>query len=111
MWADVYRSFLRVSDPNVYSWVLIQLLVAVLPSLALLFGFFGTLQSVWDEPASNINLVFVSFSQWLLQSLISFTLELPFGSTIKAFFFLSLTPAFSIYLVRGRDIFRRQSRS
>ena len=110
MWADVYRSFLTLSDPNVYSWVVIQLLVAVLPSLALLLGFLGTLQSVWDEPAGNINLVLISFSLWLLESLISFTLELPFGSTIKAFFFLSLMPAFSIYLVRGRDIFRRQSR-
>ena len=110
MWADVYRAFLSSGDPNVYFVVVIQLLIAVLPSLALFFGFLATLRSVWDEPTGNINLLFISFSLWLLQSLIFFSLELPFGSTIKAFFFLSLIPAFSIYLVRGRDIFSRQSR-
>src|ERR1051326_489062 len=108
MWADVYRAFLNVSNPNVYVWEVIQLLFALLPSFAILFGFFATVQSVWRTPPGNADLLLVGFSVWLWQSLISFTLELPFGSAIKAFFFLSLVPVFAIYLIRGRDILNRR---
>jgi hypothetical protein len=39
-----------------------------------------------------------------------FTLQLPYGSTIKAFFFLCLLPVLAIYLIRGRAVFALQSR-
>jgi 4-amino-4-deoxy-L-arabinose transferase-like glycosyltransferase len=108
MWADVYRAFLNVSDPNVYSWIVIQLLFALLPSFVILLGFFATVQSVWREPPGNADILLVGFSVWLWQSLIVFTLDLPFGSTIKAFFFLSMVPVFAIYLIRGRDILNQR---
>jgi hypothetical protein len=108
MWADVYRAFLNVSDRNVYSWIVIQLLFALLPSFVILLGFFATVQSVWREPPGNADILLVGFSVWLWQSLIVFTLDLPFGSTIKAFFFLSMVPVFAIYLIRGRDILNQR---
>jgi 4-amino-4-deoxy-L-arabinose transferase-like glycosyltransferase len=110
MWAEVYHSFLIVRDPKIYLWVSIQLMMGIIPTLAVLLGLLATLQSVWREPAGNIDLVFLSCSIWVWESLIAFTLQLPYGSTIKAFFFLSLLPVLAIYLIRGRAIFARQSR-
>ena len=87
----------------------VQGLLALLPSLAILFGFFVAVRSVWFEPADNTDLLLVAFSVWLGLSLISFTLQLPFGSTIKAFFALSALPVLAVYLIRGRNIFNAKS--
>ena len=45
----------------------------------------------------------VSTLTWL--SLVQFTMEVPFFSTVKAQFFLSLVPCLAVYLLRGRQLF------
>jgi hypothetical protein len=40
-------------------------------------------------------------------ALVSFSIELPFVSVIKAFFFLFLVPVLAVYLVQGRLLFYR----
>jgi hypothetical protein len=111
LWADVYRSFLNPADDRVKFWVAISLLLAAWPSLLLLLGFADTLGRALRRPFADAELLLVSVPVWNVAALLSFTLEVPFYSTIKAFFVLSLAPILAIYLVRGRGMLAVAPRS
>ena len=52
----------------------------------------------------------VAVPAWSLTALLSFSLELPFYSTVKAFFLLSLAPILAVQLARGRALVGAGSR-
>lgn len=102
-WAEIYRSFLNPNDDGPLKlWVGASLLLAAWPSLLILLGFGETLRRALRRPFADAELLLVAVPVWSLAALVSFTLEVPFYSTIKAFFLLSLVPVLAIWLARGR---------
>ena len=101
MWMDVHGSFLKLDDErtNLYGNIIICL--ALLPSVAILLGFYQSFRSALKSARCNHNLALVMVSALTLISLLSFTMEVPFFSTIKAFFYLSLLPAIAAFTGKG----------
>ena len=101
MWMDTHGSFLNLGDEkaNLYGSVIIYL--ALLPSVAILLGFYQSLRSIFSSARCNPNLALVMVSILTIISLISFTMEVPFFSTIKAFFYLSLLPPIAVFAGKG----------
>jgi hypothetical protein len=101
MWTDIHGSFLNLSDEqaNLYGSIIIYL--ALLPSVAILLGFYQSLESAFRSARCNPYLALVMVSVLTIISLISFTMEVPFFSTIKAFFYLSLLPAIAVFAGKG----------
>jgi hypothetical protein len=110
MWADPHNNFFPMENRHAYFWAGIMLILAALPSAAMAMGFIGSLISVWKRPAWNLDFLLVAVSMWTWGSLISFTMEVPTYSTVKAFFFLSLVPSLGVYLARGRAYLHRHAR-
>lgn len=84
-WMDVHGSFLQLNDQaNLYGNIIICL--ALLPSAAILLGFCQSLRSALKSARSSPGLALVMVSTLTMVSLLSFTMEVPFFSTIKGFF-------------------------
>ena len=101
MWMDSHGSFLNlgVDKANLYGGIIIYL--ALLPSVAILLGFYQSLKSIFKSARCNPDLALVMVSVFTFISLFSFTMEIPFFSTIKAFFFLSLLPTIAVFVGQG----------
>jgi len=101
MWMDTHGSFLNLGDEktNLHGSIIIYL--ALLPSVAILLGFYQSLRSIFKSAKSNPNLALVMVSALTIISLISFTMEVPFYSTIKAFFYLSILPPIAVFAGNG----------
>ncbi len=101
MWMDSHGSFLNIGNDkaNLYGGIIIYL--ALLPSMAILLGFYQSLRSTFRSARCNPNLALVMVSVLTFISLFSFTMEIPFFSTIKAFFFLSLMPTIAVFAGKG----------
>jgi 4-amino-4-deoxy-L-arabinose transferase-like glycosyltransferase len=101
MWMDTHGSFLNIGDDeaNLYGSIIIYL--ALLPSVSILLGFYQSLKSAFKSARSNPDFALIMVSVLTVISLISFTMEIPFFSTIKAFFFLSLLPVMSVFAGKG----------
>lgn len=101
MWMDTHGSFLNLGDEkaNLYGSIIIYL--ALLPGVSVLLGFYQSLKSVLKSARCNPNLALVMVSALTVFSVISFTMEIPFFSTIKAFFFLSLLPTMAVFAGKG----------
>lgn len=98
---DTHGSFLNLGDEkaNLYGNIIIYL--ALLPSVAILVGFYQSLRLIFKSTRCNSNLALVMVSTLTITSLISFTMEVPFYSTIKAFFYLSLLPPIAVFAGKG----------
>ncbi|MFQ5739381.1 MAG: ArnT family glycosyltransferase [Acidobacteriota bacterium] len=101
MWGDTFRQFLAGGEDPAYFWVSVTLLLATLPAAAMGLGFLRTLGSTWRQPDSP-DFILLVVPVWTWLAIIEFSLEVPFASTVKAFFFLSLVPILGVYLARGR---------
>ncbi|MFQ6043244.1 MAG: hypothetical protein ACE5PV_20525 [Candidatus Poribacteria bacterium] len=111
MWMDTHGSFLDLGDEksNLYGSVIIYL--ALLPGVAILLGFYQSLKAIsfaaisrqtnFKSARSDYNLALIMVSTLTIISLISFTMEVPFYSTIKAFFCLSLLPPIAVFAGKG----------
>jgi len=99
LWGDSHGNFLNADKSNNQGMIIIYL--AFLPSMAILLGFFQSLRSIFRSWRSNPCLALVIVSALTIISLLSFTMEVPFYSTIKAFFFLSLLPAIAVFGGKG----------
>jgi hypothetical protein len=101
MWMDPHENFVKLASPRVRVLGRLILCLAFLPSLAILLGFLRALRSALrakpDDPA--FALVLLSLL-WLIAGF-SFTMEVPFFSTVKAFFFISLLPALAAFAAKG----------
>lgn len=101
MWMDPFENFIKLSSERVKLQGRLILYLAFLPSLAILVGFFLSIKSAILNPRDNPDLPLVLLSLLWLFSGISFTLEVPFYSTVKAFFFISLLPALAVFAAKG----------
>jgi len=101
MWMDTHSSFLKLSEERVNLYGGIIIFLALLPSAAILLGFCQSLRSAFQSARCNPDLALVMVSALTMLSLISFTMEVPFFSTIKAFFYLSLLPAIAVFAGKG----------
>ena len=103
MWMDTHGSFLRLSDEQTDLRGSIIIYLALLPSVGILLGFYQSLKSAFKSSRNNPYLALVMVSTLTIISLISFTMEVPFYSTIKAFFYLSLLPPIAVFAGKGLD--------
>lgn len=110
MWADSHNNFFTMENTHAYFWMEVLLVVAFLPTCTLVLGFVRSFFSVVRKPVDNPEWIPVAMTVWTIGSLISFTMEIPTYSTVKAFFFLSLVPAMGVFLVRGREFLDRYAR-
>jgi len=101
MWMDIHGSFLKLSEERASLCGSIIIYLALLPSVAILLGFCQSLRSIFRSARCNTNLALIMVSALTVISLISFTMEVPFFSTIKAFFFLSILPAIAVFAGKG----------
>jgi hypothetical protein len=99
LWGDAHGRFVRtVAQQHLSRGIM---LLAVLPTVALLLGFLQSVRAALDPPYPNPSLALVLLTMLTLTSIFYFTLELPFYSTIKAFFFLSLITPIAVFAARG----------
>jgi hypothetical protein len=110
MWADPHNNFFTMEDTRAYFWLSVLVVVAFLPTMAIAVGFARSLVSVYRKPVGNPDSALAAMTVWTFGSLISFTLEIPTYSTVKAFFFLSLVPVMGVFLLRGRAFFDRYAK-
>ena len=103
MWTDAHGTFLDTSHSTTQIVASVVLVLALLPSAAILFGFgqavIWLINREWDHPFLIVALT----SVLTFVSVLSFTMEVPFFSTIKATFLLSLIPAIGVFAGMGLE--------
>lgn len=99
LWADAHGRFVRTAA----QWRLSRmiLLLAALPTVALLLGFWRSVREALDPPYPNPSLALVLLTVLTFTGLVHHTLTLPFYSSIKAFFGLSLITPLALFAARG----------
>jgi len=101
LWGDAHDNFLRTDDIRIKKLEMIVIYLALLPTIGILVGFYQSVRNILRRWHSVPDLAFVVVTALTIISLLSFTMEVPFYSTIKAFFFLSLSPAIAIFGGKG----------
>ena len=103
MWADTHGVFLRRDGSETRILPTLCLWLALLPSAAMLLGFGLALRHLltreWDHPY----FVLVGTTILTVDSLVAFTMEHPFYSTLKAHWALSLTPCAAVFAALGLE--------
>jgi len=99
MWGEAHRHFVRTKEQKHLSRII--MLLAVVPTVALLIGFCQSVRDALDPPYPNPWLALVLLTGLTLTAAVYYTLQQPFYSSIKAFFFLSLLAPFAVFAARG----------
>lgn len=99
LWGDAHHRFVRTAGQQHLSRGI--LLLAVLPTLALLLGLCQSIRDALDPPYPNPSLALVLLTALTLTAALYYTLQQPFYSSIKAFFVLSLITPFAVFAARG----------
>lgn len=99
LWTDGHGYF--VTHPYQITLMRIIIWLAVIPTIAMLLGCFQSIKSILKSPYGNPDLALVLLCVLTLTAVIYFTMEVPFYSTIKAFFFVSLTIPICIFTGKG----------
>jgi hypothetical protein len=108
MWADAHSVLVPLANEPAFMLMGVLLVVAFLPTITIALGFAAALvDAVRGDDAAAL-LVLVSMWTWI--ALIWFALRIPGYSTIKAFYFLSLTPTLGLFLAQGRRLLDDGSR-
>jgi len=98
-WGDAHYRFVRsVNQLHLIKGIM---LLALLPTVALLIGFCQSVRDALDPPYPNRSLALVLVTVLTLISVFFYALKVPFYSTIKAFFFLSLITPIAVFAARG----------
>ncbi len=100
-WADVFRVLGDGSAQRRY-WIEVSLLAAALPTAAIGLGLLDTCRRAWRHLFATPDIALAAAAIWSVLGLAFFTLEVPFASTVKAFYLLWLVPLAAVFLVRGR---------
>ena len=107
-WTDPLGFFLPRTDARVDFLQSLILCLAFFPMVGIALGFLRACRLLifqgWDHPF----LILVTMSFWTLAAIVLFTLELPFYSTVRAFFALSLIPAIGVFAGLGLELLSRQ---
>ncbi|MBW2287470.1 MAG: glycosyltransferase family 39 protein [Deltaproteobacteria bacterium] len=104
MWSDPFQSFLNPGDVRLPIWSAFALLLALWPTILIVVGFVESTRRTIARPFQSVDFLLVAVPAWSLTALLLFSLEVPFYSTVKAFFVLSLVPIFGVHLARGRNL-------
>jgi 4-amino-4-deoxy-L-arabinose transferase-like glycosyltransferase len=108
LWMDIPGFLVGSADRGRDSLGSVILWLALLPSVGIVVGFLRAcsrlLRRGWDHPF----FIVVTTSFWTLVSVILFTLEVPYFSTVKAVFLLSLIPAVAVFAGLGLELMCRQ---
>jgi hypothetical protein len=104
MWADTHGNFFDETNTRAYFWQSVMTILGALPTVAILLGLARTGIAAVQRPWSP-DMLLVAVTAMTGLSLVEFTLEVPFFSTVKAPFFLYLVPCLGVYLLRGRQLF------
>ena len=107
LWGDLFRASLTAGDEQDYFWLGVVLLLAFAPSCAIFLGLLRSLRVCWRRPFGNSDLLLLAIPLWTMLALVSYSIELPFVSVIKAFFFLFLVPVLALHLAQGRLLIYR----
>jgi hypothetical protein len=99
LWGDAHHRFVRTAGQQRLSRGI--LLLAVLPTIALLLGFCRSVRDALDPPYPNASLVLILLTGLTLTGAFYYTLKIPFYSSIKAFYSLSLITPFAVFAARG----------
>lgn len=103
MWTDTHGTFLNLSNPTTQLLGSLSLWLALLPTLAIVFGFGYAIKFLIRHEWNHPYFVMVTTSVLTILSLVSFTMEIPTYSTIKAFFFLSMIPIIGVFAALGLE--------
>ncbi len=108
MWADTHGVFLKRGAAELQTMSSVVLWLALLPTAAILLGFLQALAHLltreWDHPY----LILVVTTVLTVASMISFTLEHPWYSTLKAHWGLSLVPCAGVFAALGLETMCRK---
>ena len=104
LWADSHGTFLRLGDPHTQALASLSLWLAFLPTVGIAVGLVLAARQVvrdgWNQPLFVLLLTTVLTGV----ALILFTMKVPFFSTVKAFFALSLTGPLAVFGGLGLDV-------
>lgn len=101
MWGDLSGNFFKINDDGANKLGMIIIYLAFLPTMAILLGFCQSVRKIFRSWRSEPDLALVVVSALTIISLLSFTMEVPFWSTIKAFFLISLLPTIAVFGGKG----------
>ncbi len=102
-WGDPYGTFLRRTDSSAYFWSQVQLMLAAFPTLVVVLGFIGTVVAALRH-SSDRDVLLAAMPLLTWAALLSFSMDVPAYSTVKAPFFLALVPCLAVFLTRGRRL-------
>ncbi len=101
MWADAQALFVNLDSRRQRYGMHLVLVLAVVPTLAMIAGFWRSLRSAYRRPTGNPDTALSLITVLTLVSVVHFAIEVPFFSTVKAFFFLSLMVPITVFAVQG----------
>jgi len=93
---------LDAGDENSYFWLGVVFLIAFAPSCSILLGLLRSFRECWFRPLETVECLLLTVPVWTWLALVAYSIEFPFVSVIKAFFFLFLIPVLGVHLARGR---------
>ena len=100
-WMDIHNFVLDRGMSSIASLGTLLLWLGLIPTVGIVIGFLLAcrflLREEWDHPL----LLLVLGSVWTCSAIVSFTLELPFLSTVNGYFLLSLIPAIGVFAGLG----------
>lgn len=108
MWADSHAMFVNPDHEQRRRLTLVVLCLALLPTIAIALGFAQAARHLlvrdWDHPFLPLVLTTVL----TVAGMISFALQTPFYSAIKAHYALSLTPCAGVFAAMGLETMGRR---
>lgn len=108
LWTDPHRYLFRPGGRGGSALESLLLWLALLPSAGIALGFLRACRQLWSGQWDHPYFILVTTSFWTLASVVSFTLEVPFYSTVSAVFLCSLIPAIAVFAALGLELQCRQ---
>lgn len=106
-WAEPHFFFAKPGDELAGRLMRWTLFLALLPTVAMSIGLIRCARAAWEGDLRRTAILLLSALTFT--SVLYFTMEVPFFSTIKAFFFLSLLPVLALWAAEGFDVMMRGS--
>jgi hypothetical protein len=97
MWMDPHLNMIDCRDGHTSSYGTIIFGLALLPSAAILVGWIRLLRDICASRLFKPDFALVIAAPLMLMALVWHTLQMPFITTVKAFFTIALLPAFAVF--------------
>ncbi len=103
MWGDAWGNLHIANTPDhLRALTGAAYFAAAVPTTVILAGGARIARGLWRDPSRPADVLWLAFPVWVVEAVTLFALELPYSSTVKAFFFVSAVPALGVWLLRGR---------